>query len=96
MSAKRIEIVVTGRVQGVGFRVFVAREARALGLAGFVRNRDDGAVEIEAEGDSRAIETFVKRIEVGPVAARVTGCERRALEPRGMPDGFEIAATRRA
>ena len=55
---KRIRFVVTGRVQGVGFRWFVKAEARPLGLTGWVRNREDGAVEGEVEGRDDAVEAL--------------------------------------
>ena len=72
---KRIRFVVTGRVQGVGFRWFVKAEARPLGLTGWVRNREDGAVEGEAEGREDAIEALVPCLEEGPASAIVTNVE---------------------
>ena len=54
-------VVLHGRVQGVGFRCFVARGARELGLRGEVRNRADGAVEVVAEGDAAALERSLER-----------------------------------
>lgn len=72
---KRIRFVVTGRVQGVGFRWFVKAEARPLGLTGWVRNREDGAVEGEVEGRDDAIEALVPCLEEGPSSAIVTNVE---------------------
>ncbi len=70
-GVKSVRCVVTGRVQGVGFRRFVEREALALGLAGHVCNRPDGSVEAVAEGaESRLIE-FVGSLRRGPIRARV-------------------------
>lgn len=57
---------VTGAVQGVGFRFFAQRAARALGMSGFARNLVDGRVEIAVEGPRRAVEEFVSRIRRGP------------------------------
>jgi acylphosphatase len=64
-------MIVEGRVQGVGFRAFVTREARRLPLAGFVRNLADGSVEIVAAGPSEAIEALAAAARRGPPASRV-------------------------
>jgi acylphosphatase len=63
--------VVLGRVQGVGFRYFVLDVARREGLTGWVRNREDGAVEIEAQGDAEALQRFEVSVRQGPRSARV-------------------------
>jgi acylphosphatase len=67
----RIHIVVTGRVQGVGFRHFTATRARALGLTGTARNLPDGHVEITAEGDRATLETLIGIVRDGPPGALV-------------------------
>ncbi|MBS0619472.1 MAG: acylphosphatase [Spirochaetes bacterium] len=67
----RRRYLVTGRVQGVGFRQFVAEAARALALDGWVSNLPDGSVETEAEGKFAAIGEFEKALERGPALARV-------------------------
>ncbi|HET7226542.1 MAG TPA: acylphosphatase [Candidatus Eisenbacteria bacterium] len=67
-----VHVVIHGQVQGVGFRAFVAREAAALALAGEVRNRADGTVEVHAEGPRAALETLVGRLAQGPRFARVS------------------------
>jgi acylphosphatase len=64
-------IIVSGLVQGVGFRFFVHRHASRLGVKGFVRNLYSGDVEIEVEGDRSNIEELIKEVRVGPRAARV-------------------------
>jgi acylphosphatase len=64
-------IIVSGLVQGVGFRYFAAREATQLGVTGYVRNLHDGNVEIRASGDRSVLEEFVKIVRVGPRAAHV-------------------------
>jgi acylphosphatase len=71
----RVHLVVTGRVQGVYFRASAADQARALGLAGWVRNRLDGAVEAVAEGPRPALERFVAWCHGGPPAAHVDSVE---------------------
>lgn len=66
-----LRFVVLGRVQGVWFRAFTREQATELGLAGWVRNREDGAVEGEAWGTAAALEVFRERLRQGPPAARV-------------------------
>ena len=69
---RRLEAVVSGRVQGVGFREFVRREALSRGVTGYVRNSDDGMrVEVVAEGDEHALAELVKAIHIGPRFSRV-------------------------
>ena len=63
--------VVSGRVQGVGFRWFVKREAATLGITGWVRNRDDGRVEVMATGTREQLSALDARLREGPRAARV-------------------------
>jgi len=67
----RVHLVVTGRVQGVGFRYFTATRARALGLTGTARNLLDGHVEITAEGDRAKIEALIGSVRDGPPGAMV-------------------------
>jgi acylphosphatase len=68
---RRLKAEIVGDVQGVGFRFFAERHARALGLEGYVRNRYDGAVEVEAEGSSAALDQFLNELRHGPRLARV-------------------------
>lgn len=68
---RRLKAEILGDVQGVGFRFFAERHARQLGLRGFVRNRPDGAVEAEAEGDAAALEQFLNQLRQGPRLAQV-------------------------
>jgi len=65
-------IIVKGLVQGVGFRWFVEREAKKLGLSGYVKNRFDGNVEAEVEGDRGLIEELIAILKVGNRSSRVT------------------------
>lgn len=88
---KRIRFVVTGRVQGVGFRWFVKAEARPLGLTGWVRNREDGAVEGEVEGRDDAVEALIPCLEEGPSSAIVTNVDITEISDDGQPyKQFEI------
>lgn len=70
-SRRRLDAVVRGRVQGVGYRVFVVRAAMDLGLTGWVANLPDGAVRCVAEGDAASLETLAERLRRGPAAAFV-------------------------
>jgi acylphosphatase len=91
IDVRRIRFVVTGRVQGVGFRWFVRAEARPLGLNGWIRNLGDGAVEGEVEGRDDAIEALVPCLEVGPPSAIVTNVEISEISDELPPyNRFEI------
>ncbi len=68
---KRFRAIVSGRVQGVGYRASAAHEARRLGVHGWVRNRFDGTVEVEAQGADTVLETFLVYLRHGPPGARV-------------------------
>jgi acylphosphatase len=87
---RRIEVVIVGRVQGVSYRATCADEAIRLGLSGWVRNRDDGAVELVAEGDVAALEQLVGWCEHGPDLASVDDVQVVWKDPRGEPPGFRI------
>jgi acylphosphatase len=80
-----------GRVQGVGFRWYVAQEAQALELGGWVRNEPDGTVSGEAEGDFSRLEGFRERLEGGPSFARVTRLDWWVVDDgQSLPHPFEI------
>jgi acylphosphatase len=74
-----VRLIVRGRVQGVGFRWFVRERAQRDGLAGWVRNMEDGGVEIAAAADADALERFVEVVRRGPPGARVDLVERSPL-----------------
>ncbi|MCA8948980.1 MAG: acylphosphatase [Planctomycetes bacterium] len=86
----RLAFVVTGRVQGVGFRASARDAAARLGVAGFVRNRDDGAVEGEAEGDEATLAQFVAWLRQGPPWGRVDGVETWPLPDCGGDGPFAV------
>lgn len=90
----RVHIIAVGLVQGVGYRWFVARHAERLGLSGYARNRWDGTVEIEAEGEKSFIEELIRQIRVGPRSARVADLRINWQEPttagRPSPPHFDI------
>jgi acylphosphatase len=68
---KTLRLRIEGRVQGVGFRDWTAREARRRGLSGWVRNRRDGAVEAVIHGEAGAVDAMVEACRSGPAVARV-------------------------
>jgi acylphosphatase len=87
----RARFRVHGAVQGVGYRRFAEREARALNLAGWVRNEADGAVSGEAEGPGAALDTFRARLAEGPAFAAVGQLDWEALDVgSSLPFPFEI------
>jgi acylphosphatase len=86
----RLEAVVRGRVQGVGFRVWALREGMHLGLDGFVANEADGSVRVVAEGPRERLDRLVERLEEGPPAALVERVGTRWEPARGMAAGFRI------
>ena len=84
-------LVIDGLVQGVGFRYAFADEARARGLAGWVRNRRDGHVEALVSGPPPAVESMIAWARIGPPAARVSSVDvEEAIAASGA---FEILAT---
>jgi len=82
--------LVRGRVQGVGFRWFVEREAQTLGIAGWVRNRSDGTVEVLAMGTGDQLSGLRSRLREGPRAARVDDIEESEAEPVQGLNAFRI------
>jgi acylphosphatase len=89
MSAIRRRVVVQGRVQGVFFRDSTRREAASRGVAGWVRNRDDGAVEAVFEGDSEAVDALVAFCRSGPSHADVDRVDVEGEQPEGL-EGFDV------
>ena len=85
----RLQLLVRGRVQGVGFRWTVRELAAELGVSGWVRNREDGAVEAEAEGTAESLAKFLERLSTENPAARVDEIVRTETAPQGVTS-FEI------
>ncbi len=88
---KAFHALVCGEVQGVGFRYSAARKAASLGVLGWVRNTDEGDVEVWAEGEARALEEFEAWLWQGPSSARVREVRLTPQRPRGLYGSFEIA-----
>jgi len=84
--------LVSGRVQGVGFRLFTQREANKLGVTGFVRNLADGRVEVVAKGSREQLAQLRASLEKGPSFSSVTGVAEETAELRSnRADGFHVA-----
>ena len=81
--------VISGVVQAVGYRYSACLAARRLGVAGFVRNRSDGAVELEVEGSPEAVDAMLDWAATGPAGARVASVKTAEREPIGSR-GFDI------
>ncbi|WP_256855915.1 acylphosphatase [Terribacillus halophilus] len=83
---KCIQMIVDGKVQGVGFRLSAAEKARKLDLVGFVRNEADGTVRLDLEGKDNQVEKFIKEVKKGPNAqVKVKNVDVKYLE---KPQGF--------
>jgi len=90
MALKQLHMVVRGRVQGVYFRASAQREARRLGVCGWIRNRADGALEIVAEGEEAAVRDLHGWAQKGPSAARVDKVDTRWRSYVGEYSDFRI------
>jgi len=89
IEESRIGLILEGRVQGVGFRWWVRREANRLGLRGTVRNLPDGSVEVHAAGPADPLATFRAAIALGPPGACVSKA-RTALSGGELPPDFRV------
>jgi acylphosphatase len=96
MASTRIfrRYLVKGRVQGVGFRWYVEREAQLIGVGGWVRNRDDGVVEVLASGSDAQLGSLYDRLREGPRAARIDQVEVDDAAPFSGYQTFQIEETR--
>jgi acylphosphatase len=91
MAEKTVKLIITGRVQGVGFRDWVERQARQAGLAGYVRNRREGSVELVISGSEAQVDAMLAQCRKGPRLAIVNGIEVMAHPWSGQ--GFSILPT---
>lgn len=89
IKPRRMTVLVTGVVQGVGYRRFVQRRAQDLGLNGFAENLSDGKVEVVAEGSLEALEQLLHWIKRGPAHADVRHVEVSYAETTGL-NGFYV------
>lgn len=90
MSTAAAEIIISGVVQGVGYRYFCLRTAQTLNLVGWVKNNIDSSVVTFVEGDSSAIEAYITELKIGPRTARVTNLEIIPKPFSGEHNRFEI------
>jgi acylphosphatase len=87
----RARLTISGRVQGVAYRMTAQEEGLRLGLVGEVRNRPDGSVEALVEGSRQAVEEFVRWCRRGPPSARVADVQVAWSKPSGEFSDFEIS-----
>jgi len=87
---RRVRAIVTGRVQGVSYRASTAEEARRLGITGWVRNRRDGSVELEAQGPPEVITALLAWCSQGPPSARVAAVAVEELAPGASETTFSV------
>ena len=92
MSKKRVQAIVSGRVQGVGYRYFAMHVAEKLGVVGTVRNITEGRVETVAEGDEETLSHFLAELRKGPIKAEVTGLSTAWDDANGEFSRFEAVA----
>jgi acylphosphatase len=85
-----VNIKITGKVQGVGFRYFVLRQAQELGITGWVSNKPNGDVEALAQGEKADLEQFVAKVKEGPSFSRVEDVSLNWLNKAEQYFGFEI------
>ena len=85
-----VHVVVSGRVQGVGYRYFARQKALEHNLVGTVRNMPDGCVEVRAEGAGGALESLIAELRRGPVLSRVLECTANPVPPTGGYSTFAI------
>jgi acylphosphatase len=90
VAQKQIHLVIRGRVQGVYFRASAQREARRLGLTGWVKNRTDGAVEMVVEGEEDMVKDFLAWAQHGPSTARIDAVETRWRSYTGEYPDFRV------
>lgn len=90
VSQSRLHATVLGHVQGVGFRYFVAEQARLLRLNGWVRNLPAGTVEVLAEGSKPNLDVLLTCLSKGPAGARVSNVHYDWSEPTGEFDSFRV------
>lgn len=89
MKSSRVSVLITGKVQGVGYRYWTVRQARELGLNGWVRNLPDGRVEAVFEGSESAVKQMIQYCYSGPSAAIVSDVTVEMGEPLAL-EGFEV------
>lgn len=87
---QQTHVLISGYVHGVGFRRFIQREAKALGLKGWVRNLHDRRVEAVIQGEKDKIDQLIKKCETGPMMAQVNSINLKLQQVEQLLDSFEI------
>ncbi|MCX6835034.1 MAG: acylphosphatase [candidate division Zixibacteria bacterium] len=90
MSLRKVELVISGVVLGVGFRYFVYHTARQLGVVGWVRNLPDGSVQVTAEGENGLLGSFIEELKVGPRMASISDVAVKWSDATGEYRSFEV------
>ncbi|MEA1881563.1 MAG: acylphosphatase [Candidatus Marinimicrobia bacterium] len=85
-----VHLIVSGKVQGVGFRWYVVRSGRSLALIGYAKNLPDGNVEVQVEGNKVDIERFIKKLKQGPALSSVENVEMKWISPSNQLKDFNI------
>jgi len=87
---KAYQIIVKGRVQGVGYRWFARQSAEELGIRGYVRNLPNGDVEVLAQGDDETVDALIERLRRGPSFAHVMDIQAQETNIKQRLDRFEV------
>lgn len=87
---KRVHLIISGFVQGIGYRAWIKREATKLGITGWVKNREDGEVEAICEGKPESIEALINLAKQGPLLSQINQVEVKWEASRGEYASFEI------
>ncbi len=90
LMIKALHMVISGRVQGVGFRYFVYHQAHENGITGYVRNLPSGNVEVLANGESGSLERFKEILAIGPPSALVRDISEEWIHVDELPINFEV------
>jgi acylphosphatase len=90
MPVKSVYLVITGRVQGVGFRYFAEHKAVEFNISGWVKNTSDGKVEIEATGEPENIKSFIDWMKIGPARAIIKTFSASEITPTRTFTNFTI------
>ncbi|KAI8939266.1 hypothetical protein NX059_005092 [Plenodomus lindquistii] len=90
MSSKRISFKVEGQVQGVNFRSFTQKQAKSIGVTGFVTNASDGSVQGEAQGSDDKIKEFVQHLHKGPPASSVSDVDTSDISAKSDESSFNV------
>ncbi len=86
---KTVKVLIMGNVQGIFFRKYIDDEAKKIGIKGFVRNLDDGSVEVVIEGENKKVDDMVKVCKIGPTYAKIREVKVQDMPHQGF-DSFKV------